>query len=146
MPDTIKRLAVAIPIVAMLTIPEPRADAGQTDCATIISVVNSHVRSGAGKSLDMKAISKSVGVSRLWIEHCMQAYGRRLPRLAIEPLGHAKEDRLEEYEVDEPNDEAPEDLAEPEYEREQARRELRNSKERAAGRRKTPTPGGFKDF
>ena len=87
------------------------ARAGQVACGDVIRQINHHISVGHGESPDLSLVSKELGSSVPWVEHCMRVYGRRPKRPGAESA-EAHEERLEAFEDEEPEETGPEDVQE----------------------------------
>jgi hypothetical protein len=83
---------------------------GEVPCAEVISKVNHQVSVGKGRSVNVVVIARGLGSTKVWVAHCMRAYGRHVPA----SLENAEdEDALEKFEEQEPEESAAEDVPEP---------------------------------
>jgi hypothetical protein len=92
-----------------------------------------------GERVDLSSIAKRLRTRVVWVEHCLRTYGRRAYRPGSENA-EGREDmleRMEEEEVDEAMGEDEEDVD---------LRQTTRDKQRILRLKKTPTPGGLKDF
>lgn len=88
------------------------ARAAQIACADVISEVNRSIRLNGGTSPEISRLAKRLGSTPAWVEHCMRVYGRRARRPGLEST-EGRESRLEQFESDEAEEIAPEDIEEP---------------------------------
>jgi len=112
-----------------------RARAGHVGCPEVLSEANRQSRELHGRPADISEIAKKLNTSVIWVEHCLQVFGRRARRPGLESQ-EGRETRLEAFEEeDEPEESPPEDIEEP-GERE---REERPERQRQVRVRPTPT-------
>ena len=93
---------------------------GQVPCEQIISSLNRNTRPLTGRASTVETekereatvamIAKRNGTTQLWVAQCMRAYGRRVP-MNLENVQN--EDVVEQFEDQEPEESAAEDLSEP---------------------------------
>lgn len=93
---------------------------GQVPCEQVISRLDRNTRPLKGRAANVEAqkgrqatvaaIAKRLGTTQLWVAQCMRAYGRRVPANLQDVQN---EDVIEEFEEQEPEESATEDLAEP---------------------------------
>jgi hypothetical protein len=95
---------------------------------------------------DEVLIATQMHTSVLWVDRCMEAYGRRMKQ-EVHKSAEAREHGLESLEEDEPEEVGSEELGEMDT---QDRRELRRlrphpDKEKVLRKLRRPTPGGDED-
>jgi hypothetical protein len=112
-----------------------RAQAGQVPCTEILKAINRHVSRGQGRPVDLSELAEDMGTSVPWVEHCMRVYGRRSRRPGLESA-EGREGLLEDYEENEPEEWAREDIEEPGA----RERPVRPQKPRYMQFKATPTP------
>lgn len=93
---------------------------GQVPCEQIISRLNRTARPLKGRASQVESqkereatvamIAKQTGTTQLWVAQCMRAYGRRVPA-NLENVQN--EDVVEDFEEQDPEESASEDLSEP---------------------------------
>ncbi len=93
---------------------------GQVPCEEIISSLDRSARplkgraaaveSQKGREATVAMIAKHLGTTQMWVAQCMRAYGRRVP---ANLENTQNEDVVEEFEEQEPEESATEDLTEP---------------------------------
>jgi hypothetical protein len=121
---------------------------GQVPCEQIISNLDRNTRPVKGRAANTEGqkqraatvamLAKRMGTTQLWVTQCMRAYGRRVPAV-LENVQN--EDVVEEFEEQEPEESAADDLSEPGgRERDPIRDE--NSQDRQRLRAENPTPAG----
>lgn len=113
----------------------PRAEAGRVACDVVISAVHRQVGILRGRSADLSLVAKRLGTTVPWIEHCMRAYGRRPKRPGLESA-EAREEQLESFEDEEPEEAFHEDVEEPGA----RERVVHPQKERVLRAKPPPTP------
>ena len=106
-------VCVAVAVVGLVS---GVARAGQVACADVMAAINREVRARRGGTPDVAALATRIGSSVPWVEHCMSVYGRRPRRPNLDAVEHGAELRLEQFESDEPEEVAPEELEEPDKE------------------------------
>lgn len=106
----------ALPAVVLcaLLAPGSVAYAAQVACPSVISELNRVSKTEDNRALAMEKVAKRLGTPPVWVENCMRAYGRSIPRqIRIDPeLREELLERMEERDV-QLEDQAPEDLREP---------------------------------
>jgi hypothetical protein len=80
-------------------------------CDQVISRVDHDADVQRGHAADVSRVAKELGTSVTWVERCMLAYGRRAKRPGVESA-ETTEQRLENFEEDEPEEVGPEDVEE----------------------------------
>jgi len=110
-------------------------------CDRVISRLNHEEGSEHGTAPDMSRVAKQLHTTVTWVERCMLAYGRRPRRPGLESA-ESREQHLEDLEEQEPEEVAPEDIAEPGA----RERKEHPEKERVTHVKPPPTPGGFFDY
>ena len=93
---------------------------GQIPCERIISKVDQNLRPLKGRAANVESqkgreatvamVARQLGTTQMWVAQCMRAYGRRVPA-NLENVQN--EDMVEEFEDQEPEESASEDLTEP---------------------------------
>ena len=90
----------------------PSTQGRRVPCSKIMSAVHRELTATKGRSADLTLVAKRFGTSIVWVERCMQAYGKRVVRPGLEsPEG--REARLRRLEEDEPEETFREDAEEP---------------------------------
>jgi hypothetical protein len=89
----------------------PRLGVGRVDCARVVSLADQEVVD-AGQSADVSVLAKRLGTNVIWIERCLQSYGRRVKRPGYESA-ESREYHLDLFEGDEPEETFAEDKEEP---------------------------------
>lgn len=119
----------------------PGMQGARVPCTQVMSKVHQHVRLTRGHAADISEIAKQLGTSVPWVERCMLAYGRRAERPGQE-TAEAREERLESFEEDEPEEAGLEDIQEPGA----REREEHPQKERQLRIKPPPTPELSEEF
>jgi hypothetical protein len=93
---------------------------GQVPCERVISNLDRNMRPLKGRAANVESqkgreatiamIAKHLGTTQLWVAQCMRAYGRRVPA-NLENVQN--EEVVEDFEEQEPEESAAEDLTEP---------------------------------
>lgn len=118
-------VAALVPLLAVETIVVAAgpADTGKASkshaprqrvsCEEVINKVDHDKSVQEGHALSVYAVAKALGTPPAWVEQCMMAYGRRLPRKVQEGSGEsASEERIERFEEQEAEESFPEDVEE----------------------------------
>lgn len=93
--------------------PSGRAWHQRVSCEEVIAKVDHNKSVEKGHPPSVIAVAKALGILPFWVEQCMTAYGRRLPRkLEAESGESAHEDRIERFEEEEAEETASEDVEE----------------------------------
>jgi len=100
--------------------PQAARKHGQVPCEQIISRLNRATQATKGRAATVESqkarqetvasVAKQEGTTQLWVAQCMRAYGRRVPE-NLENMQN--EDVVEEFEEQEPEESASEDVSEP---------------------------------
>jgi hypothetical protein len=77
-----------------------------------MSAVHREITRSKGHSADLTHVAKHFGTSIIWVERCMQAYGKRVDRPGTES-SDGREQRLSNFEDEEATEKFPEDVEEP---------------------------------
>jgi len=112
MPNVGWKLIAVVAIVAAWLVIGRRAHAGRVPCDEVIRRIIHDVSAERGKSADISHVARQLHTDIPWVEHCMQAAGRRPKRPGLE-AAESREERLEAYESDEPEEAGAEDKQEP---------------------------------
>ena len=80
-------------------------------CSEVVSRLDHDRGVQSGHSTNVARIAKDMGTSVIWMEHCVEAYGRRPLHRSIEDTEGA-EAELEKFESGEAEEGGPEDLQE----------------------------------
>jgi hypothetical protein len=81
-------------------------------CDQVMSRINREIGAEHGRAADLSLVAKRMGTSVAWVERCLTSYGRRAKRPGLESA-EGREERLEKFEEDEPEETFPEDVVEP---------------------------------
>jgi len=106
------KLAAVTAITAIWLVTGSRVQAGRVPCDDIIRKIIHDISAEHGKSADISHVARQLHTDIPWVEHCMQAAGRRPKRPGLESA-ESREERLEKYEDDEPEEALAEDKGEP---------------------------------
>ncbi len=120
---------------------QPATNAQRVSCDRVISRISHEEGIQHGNAPDMSMVARRLGTTVTWVERCMLAYGRRPKRPGLESA-ESREQHLESFEDQEPEEVAPEDVAEP------GARELKEhaEKERVSRMKPPPTPADFREY
>ena len=100
------------PVLAVWIVLSARnVEARRVPCDAVIAEAHHERRSINQTSVDISKLSKTLGTTVAWTEHCMRAYGRRPKRPGLESA-ESREEELESFEEDEPEETFPEDADE----------------------------------
>lgn len=115
---TLAVLAAAAAVVAagpanVEKAPTSRRTGQRVSCEEVVSKVDHNKTAQQGHSVSVIAVAKALGVRPFWVEQCMAAFGRRLPRKLEQESGEsAREERIERLEEEEAEESFPEDVEE----------------------------------
>lgn len=120
-----RKLLLASLVACILSPGSVAYGAGQVACWRVISELNKVRKAEDNDVLAMEKVAKRLRTRPIWVENCMRVYGRAVPRrIRIDQdLRDETLERMEEQDI-QPEDQAPEELREPdprlEYEAETA--------------------------
>jgi len=107
--------------------------AGRLSCVDIVNAADRLRYRDPRHPVDVTALSRKLQQEQLWVQHCMDLYGRQMSkRLQVDE--EEREDRMESWEESEPNEIGQEETGEGRY---------NPARDRRHGRKKfppTPTP------
>lgn len=89
----------------------PHSLAWRVPCDSVMSEVHKAVRTAKETHVDISRVAVHLNTSIAWAEHCMRAYGLRTKRPGVES-SEGREEEMESFEEDEPEEAAPEDTEE----------------------------------
>jgi hypothetical protein len=104
-------LPAGLLLAACLVLSAPRIEAWRVSCESVMSAVHKAARTANETHVDISKLAAHLNTSVAWAEHCMRAYGLRTKRPGIESA-EGREQELESFEEDEPEEAAPEDTEE----------------------------------
>jgi len=117
---------------------QPPSQGVRVPCDQVMAQLTHQVSSSKGGTADLTIVAKQLGTNIVWVERCMQAYGRRVVRPGLESA-EGREERLENFEEDEAEESGREDVPEPGARERPPARDNEVEREREP---KIPTPGG----
>jgi hypothetical protein len=107
-------VAVAAQRAATRRAPASSSVQRRLSCHEMVERVSHGKRVVNGTPLSLNEIARELGTNVDWLEQCLIAYGRRVPKRAqVGSHESAREDRLERSEEEEAEEVAPEDIPEP---------------------------------
>jgi len=104
-------LPTGLLLAVWLVLSAPRIAAWRVSCDSVISEVDKEARTTKKAHVDISKVATHLGTSVAWTERCMRAYGRRAKRPGTES-SEGREEELESFEEDEPEETAAEDTEE----------------------------------
>ena len=104
-------LPAGLLLAAWLVLSVPRIEAWRVPCDSVMSEVHRETRTAKEAHVDISKVAARLKTSIAWTEHCMRAYGLRTQRPGVESA-EGREEELESFEEDEPEETAAEDTEE----------------------------------
>ena len=112
-------LTVAAPLTAsagpgeeLETGEAPAQKNARVGCEKVVSETDAEAGVAVGQSADLATVAKHLGTSTVWVERCLESYGRRTRRLENDSA-ESREFHLDQLEGDEAEEQFPEDKEEP---------------------------------